>query len=269
MGHKWPPKVTCLQVRWTLAEAETGMRQVRTRPDQLALLEQRMHSYKPEEQFDRPGRLAPDLAALAPRGDRRMGANPHANAGRLLVDLDLPDFRDYRIEVPRPGAEHHESTRRLGQMLRAVYTRNARQANFRLFCPNEINSNRLGAIFEVENRCFVGKTISIDDHVSADGRVLEVLSEHLCEGWLEGYTLTGRHGLYVTYASRNVASAIVLELLIVERGYQPSVAAGAGDAVKVGGSTNAARAKTRMQHIHQTICFKGDIPSYLTHGLDD
>src|SRR5205085_7852714 len=206
-GWTGPKVVDDLPMEGTFRAHQVPLAQVRTRPDQLALLEQWMHSYKPEEQLDQNGRLAPELAALAPRGDRRMGANPHANGGRLLVDLDLPDFRDYRIEVPRPGAEHHESTRRLGQMLRDVYTRNARQANFRLFCPDEVNSNRLGDVFEVENRCLVGKTISIDDHVSADGRVMEVLSEHLCEGWLEGYTLTGRHGLYVTYESFAMVSA--------------------------------------------------------------
>jgi xylulose-5-phosphate/fructose-6-phosphate phosphoketolase len=206
-GWTGPKVVDDLPMEGTFRAHQVPLAQVWTRPDQLALLEQWMHSYKPQEQFDGNGRLAPELAALAPRGDRRMGANPHANGGRLRVDLALPDFRDYRIAVPRPGAERHESTRRLGQMLRDVYTRNARQANFRLFCPDEITSNRLGAVFEVENRCFVGKTISIDDHVSADGRVMEVLSEHLCEGWLEGYTLTGRHGLYVTYESFAMVSA--------------------------------------------------------------
>jgi xylulose-5-phosphate/fructose-6-phosphate phosphoketolase len=206
-GWTGPKVVDDLPMEGTFRAHQVPLAQVRTRPDQLALLEQWMHSYKPEEQLDQNGRLAPELAALAPRGDRRMGANPHANGGRLLMDLDLPDFRDYRIAVRGPGAEHHESTRRLGQMLRDVYTRNARAANFRLFCPDEITSNRLGAVFEVENRCLVGKTISIDDHVSADGRVMEVLSEHLCEGWLEGYTLTGRHGLYVTYESFAMVSA--------------------------------------------------------------
>jgi xylulose-5-phosphate/fructose-6-phosphate phosphoketolase len=128
-----------------------------------------------------------------------MGANPHVNGGRVLEDLDLPDFHDYAVEVPAPAKEHRESTRRLGEMLRDTYTRNADSANFRLFCPDETNSNRLGAVFEVENRCFVGKTLPIDDHVEPDGRVMEVLSEHLCEGWLEGYLLTGRHGLFASY----------------------------------------------------------------------
>src|SRR5439155_23032647 len=146
-------------------------------------------------------------AALAPEGDRRMGANPHANGGRLLVDLDLPDQAAYAVPVERPGRERRESTQRLGQLVRDLFTRSGRQSNFRLFCPDETNSNRLGPVFEVENRCFVGRTIGIDDHVAPDGRVMEVLSEHLCEGWLEGYLLTGRHGLYVTYEAFAMVSA--------------------------------------------------------------
>ena len=117
-----------------------------------------------------------------------MSANPHANGGKLLVDLDIPDFRDYAVEVAQPAVVRQESTRQLGKLLRDIYVRNAGPANFRLFCPDETNSNRLGNVFEVENRCFVGRTLDIDDHLSPDGRVMEVLSEHLCEGWLEGYT---------------------------------------------------------------------------------
>jgi len=128
-----------------------------------------------------------------------MGSNPHANGGRVLKDLDLPDFRDYAVGVPAPATVRQESTRKLGEMLRDTYARNADSANFRLFCPDETNSNRLGAVFEVENRCFVGKTLPTDDHVAPSGRVMEVLSEHLCEGWLEGYLLTGRHGLFASY----------------------------------------------------------------------
>ena len=145
------------------------------------------------------GRLVPELAALAPKGDRRMGANPHANGGKLTVDLDLPDFRDYAIPVTKPATERHESTRQLGKMMRDMFNASTKPNNFRLFCPDETNSNRLGNVFEVENRCSVGKIIPIDDHVAPDGRVMEVLSEHLCQGWLEGYVLTGRHGLFATY----------------------------------------------------------------------
>jgi xylulose-5-phosphate/fructose-6-phosphate phosphoketolase len=136
-----------------------------------------------------------------------MGANPHANGGKLLVDLNLPDFRDYAIPVESPASERHESTRQLGRMMRDIFTLNAEQANFRLFCPDETHSNRLDNVFEVEQRCFVGRTLPIDEHVSPTGRVMEILSEHNCEGWLEGYLLTGRHGLYATYEAFAMVSA--------------------------------------------------------------
>jgi xylulose-5-phosphate/fructose-6-phosphate phosphoketolase len=179
---------------------------VKSDPEQLKMLEEWMLSYRPEEQFDRNGRLQPELAELAPAGDRRMGANPHAN-GRPSVPLDLPNFQDYAVDIGRPATQYMESPRRLGDMLRDTFTRNAEQSNFRLTCPDELNSNRLGAVFEVQNRCFVGPRVSIDDKLSPDGRVMEVLSEHLCEGWLEGYNLTGRHGLYVTYEAFAMVSA--------------------------------------------------------------
>src|SRR5262249_11928189 len=134
-------------------------------------------------------------------------ANPHANGGKLLIDLDLPDYGQYAVPVERPAVERRESTRQFGALLRDAFVRNVRRANFRVVCPDEMTSNRLGAVFEVENRCFTGRTIDIDDHVGADGRVMEVLSEHLCEGWLEGYLLTGRHGLYVTYEAFAMISA--------------------------------------------------------------
>ena len=173
--------------------------------------------------------LVAELAALAPRGDRRMSANPHANGGKLLVDLDLPDFRDYAVEVERPAVVRGSPPAQLGKMLRDVYVRNAEAANFRLFCPDETNSNRLGNVFEVENRCFVGRTLDIDDHVSPDGRVMEVLSEHLCEGWLEGYLLTGRHGLFATYEAFAMVSAsmTVQHTEVAAGGDEPAVA-GAG-----------------------------------------
>jgi xylulose-5-phosphate/fructose-6-phosphate phosphoketolase len=163
------------------------------------LLDAWLRSYEPESLFDESGRFVEELAALAPRADRRMGANPHANGGKLLVDLDMPDFRDYALPVDTPGATVHENTRPLGTMLRDVFARNAEAKNFRIFSPDELTSNRIGDVLQVENRCFVGPILDIDDHVSPDGRVMEVLSEHLCEGWLEGYNLTGRHGLFVTY----------------------------------------------------------------------
>src|SRR5205085_7374809 len=130
--------------------------------------EEWMRSYQPEEVFDEHGRLIPELAALSPNGDRRMGANPHANGGKLLVDLDLPPFTDYALDVTRPAIERHESTRQLGKMMRDMFTKNASEQNFRFFCPDETNSNRLGDVFTVENRTTVGPIISSDDNVSPD-----------------------------------------------------------------------------------------------------
>jgi xylulose-5-phosphate/fructose-6-phosphate phosphoketolase len=206
-GWTGPKELDGLPVEGTFRAHQVPLDAVRTNPEQLAMLESWMRSYHPDELFDGDGRLVAELAALAPRGDRRMGANPHANGGKLIADLDLPDFRNYAIQVTRPATERHESTRQFGKMARDIYTRNASQANFRLFCPDELKSNRLDNVFEVENRCFVGPTIDIDDHVSSTGRVMEVLSEHLCEGWLEGYVLTGRHGVYVTYEAFAMISA--------------------------------------------------------------
>ena len=158
--------------------------------------------------FDADGRLVAELAELAPRGRRRMGANPHANGGTLLVDLAPARLRRPTRSPSRSRPPtRHESTRPLGRMMRDIYASNAASANFRLFCPDETASNRLDDVFEVENRCFVGTTIGIDDHVAPDGRVMEVLSEHLSEGWLEGYLLTGRHGLFATYEAFAMVSA--------------------------------------------------------------
>jgi len=198
-GWTGPEQVGRLPVEGTFRAHQVPLSNVRSDPEQLAMLEEWMLSYHPEELFDDEGRLIPELAALAPEGERRMGSNPHANGGRVLEDLDLPNFRDYAVEAPAPAMIHQESTRRLGEMLRDTFKLNSAAASFRLFCPDETNSNRLGAVFEVEDRCFVGRTLPIDDHVSPSGRVMEVLSEHLCEGWLEGYLLTGRHGLFASY----------------------------------------------------------------------
>jgi len=206
-GWTGPKVVDGLPVEGTFRAHQVPLANVRSDPKHLAMLQQWMHSYEPDRLFDERGALLPELAELAPSGERRMGGNPHANGGKLLVDLDLSDFRTYALPVTKPGAEFAESPRQLGKMLRDTFTRNAQQANFRLFCPDEANSNRLGDVFQVENRCFVEQRISIDDHISPDGRVMEVLSEHNCEGWLEGYTLTGRHGMYVTYESFAMVSA--------------------------------------------------------------
>ena len=158
-----------------------------------------MKSYRPEELFDETGQLHEELAEFAPQGDRRMGANPHANGGRLSVELRMPDFRQYAVDVPRPGTVKAEATRVLGRLLRDVMKLNQDRHNFRLFGPDETASNRLSAVFETTNRQWMAEQIDIDDHLARDGRVLEVLSEHQCQGWLEGYLLTGRHGLFSCY----------------------------------------------------------------------
>ncbi|MPZ50125.1 MAG: phosphoketolase [Dehalococcoidia bacterium] len=206
-GWTGPEVVNGLAVEGTFRSHQVPLANVRSSPEQLAMLEAWLRSYQPEELFDRQGRLMPELAALAPEGERRMGANPHANGGRLMADLKMPAFSDYAVDVPLPATERQGSTRVLGRMLRDVFTENAASANFRLFCPDEIESNRLGDVFEVESRCFTGKTIDIDEHVSPEGRVMEVLSEHNCQGWLEGYLLTGRHGLFASYEAFAMISA--------------------------------------------------------------
>ncbi|TYB58049.1 phosphoketolase family protein [Nonomuraea sp. PA05] len=206
-GWTGPKEMDGRPAEGTFRSHQVPMSDTRTNPAHLAQLEEWLRSYRPEELFDEGGRLVPELAALAPAGDRRMSANPHANGGKVLIDLNIPDFRDYAIKVEQPAVIRRESPRQLGMMLRDIYSRNAEAANFRLFCPDETNSNRLGNVFEVENRCFVGRTLDIDDHLSPDGRVMEVLSEHLCEGWLEGYTLTGRHGVFATYEAFAMVSA--------------------------------------------------------------
>ena len=158
-----------------------------------------MKSYKPEELFDENGALMPELAALAPVGIRRMGANPHANGGLLLKDLEMPDFRDYAIAVPKPGSVRGEATREMGKFLRDVMKLNLESRNFRVMGPDETSSNRLDALFEITPRTWMAKILPEDEHLSPNGRVMEILSEHICQGWLEGYLLTGRHGLFSCY----------------------------------------------------------------------
>jgi xylulose-5-phosphate/fructose-6-phosphate phosphoketolase len=206
-GWTGPKVVDGLPVEGTFRSHQVPLSEVRTNPEHLKMLEEWMLSYRPNEQFDRDGKLSPELAELAPTGDRRMGANPYANGGKLTVNLDMPNFRDYAVEVKQHGSQLLESPRQLGKMMADIFVRNREQANFRIFCPDELNSNRLGDVLKVENRCFVGPIIDIDDHVSPDGRVFEVLSEHSCEGWLEGYNLTGRHGLYISYEAFAMISA--------------------------------------------------------------
>jgi xylulose-5-phosphate/fructose-6-phosphate phosphoketolase len=198
-GWTGPKVVDGLQIEGTFRAHQVPLDEVRTKPEHLKILEQWLRSYRPEELFDDQGRFVPELAELAPKGERRMGANPHANGGLLLQDLRMPDFRQYAVDVPKPGATDAEATRALGGFLRDVMKENGEAKNFRVFGPDETSSNRLQALFEVTDRESVAQTFPFDDHVSATGRVLEVLSEHMCEGWLEGYLLTGRHGFFSCY----------------------------------------------------------------------
>jgi xylulose-5-phosphate/fructose-6-phosphate phosphoketolase len=178
---------------------QVPMSEIRGNPGHVRILESWMKSYRPEELFDKKGKLKSELAALAPEGTRRMSANLHANGGQLLRDLILPNFRDYAVDAPSPGAVNAEATRVMGQFLRDVMKLNLESKNFRLFSPDESNSNRWQDVLEVTNRAWVAETLSYDDHLAADGRVMEMLSEHQCQGWLEGYLLTGRHGFFSCY----------------------------------------------------------------------
>jgi xylulose-5-phosphate/fructose-6-phosphate phosphoketolase len=199
-GWTGPKEVDGKPAEGSWRSHQVPLADIRTNPEHLRQLEDWMRSYQPEELFDDSGRLRPDLAALAPQGLRRMGANPHANGGLLRRDLELPDFEDYAVTVVRPGATTGEATRVLGRFLRDVMAANAPDRNFRVFGPDETASNRLDALFEVTGRTWMGETRPDDDeYLSPDGRVLEVLSEHLCQGMLEGYILTGRHGFFSCY----------------------------------------------------------------------
>jgi xylulose-5-phosphate/fructose-6-phosphate phosphoketolase len=204
-GWTGPAIVDGVQVEGTFRAHQVPLARVREEPAHLAQLEAWLRSYAPERHFDARGRLAAELRALAPDGEQRMGASPYANGGRLLRPLDIPEADGYAIDVVEPGRISCGSTRQLGKLLRDIYRRNP--TTFRLFCPDETASNRLDDVFEVENRCLVAPVLDTDDHLAADGRVMEVLSEHLCEGWLEGYTLSGRHGLFATYEAFAMVSA--------------------------------------------------------------
>ncbi|HET7882853.1 MAG TPA: phosphoketolase family protein [Acetobacteraceae bacterium] len=208
----WPMIVMRTPKGWTCPKEIDGRRtedywrahqvpmgEMHDNPEHVRILQDWMQSYQPTEQFDETGRLRPELAELAPQGDRRMSANPHANGGLLLRDLRLPDFRDYAVTVSEPGAAVAEATREMGRFLRDVMKLNMEARNFRLFSPDENNSNRWQDVLEVTNRVWMAKAEPWDDHLAADGRVMEVLSEHQCQGWLEGYLLTGRHGFFSCY----------------------------------------------------------------------
>jgi xylulose-5-phosphate/fructose-6-phosphate phosphoketolase len=196
-GWTGPAQVDGKPVEGTWRSHQVPLAGVRDNAEHRRQLEEWMRSYRPEELFDEQGRLIPELAALAPQGERRMSANPHANGGTLLRDLALPDFRDYAVDVQEPGTTFSEATRVLGTFLRDVVARNP--STFRLFGPDETASNRLGDVFSVTGRAWDAETAPTDEDLSPDGRVMEILSEHLCQGWLEGYLLTGRHGLFNSY----------------------------------------------------------------------
>ena len=198
-GWTGPAIVDGKQVEGTFRSHQVPLAGLANNPEHLQLLDSWLRSYEPDELFDERGALVSELADLAPRGARRMSANPHANGGVLLKDLALPEFREYAVRVPSPGAEDAEATRVLGQMLRDVMRLNEGTRNFRIVGPDETSSNRLDALFDVTSRMSAARIDPGDDHVSPNGRVMEVLSEHMCQGWLEGYLLTGRHGFFSCY----------------------------------------------------------------------
>jgi xylulose-5-phosphate/fructose-6-phosphate phosphoketolase len=209
-GWTGPREVDGVRVEGTFRAHQVPLANVRDNPAHLAQLESWLRSYQPERLFDAEGRLTEDLAALAPTGEKRLGATTYANGGLRTTDLELPDWRDHALDVGpnRRGNSFHETTRPLGGLLADVYRKNP--TTFRVFSPDELASNRLGAILDVSDRCLVAAADPLDDRVSPGGRVMEVLSEHLCEGWLEGYTLTGRHGLFATYEAFAMVSASML-----------------------------------------------------------
>ncbi|MCI0443220.1 phosphoketolase family protein, partial [bacterium] len=209
---RWPMIVLRSPKGWTCPKEIDGKRtedywrshqvpmgEMHENPQHVKILQKWMESYRPKELFDTNGRLKSEIVELAPKGDRRMSANPHANGGLLLRDLRLPDFRDYAIKVTKPGAIMAESTRVMGQFLRDTMKMNLNSRNFRLFSPDENNSNRWQDVLEVTKRTWMADRYPYDDHLAPDGRVMEMLSEHQCQGWLEGYLLTGRHGFFSCY----------------------------------------------------------------------
>ncbi|NOY60523.1 MAG: phosphoketolase family protein [Calditrichaeota bacterium] len=198
-GWTGPKKVDGVQVEGTFRAHQVPLSELQSKPEHLKMLEAWMKSYRPEELFGENGEMLPELAELAPKGNRRMGANPHANGGLLLRELKMPDFADYAVDVPHSGTTVAEATRMMGRFLRDVMKLNMGSQNFRVMGPDETASNRLTALFEVTDRVSTAEILPGDDHLSPDGRVMEVLSEHMCQGWLEGYLLTGRHGFFSCY----------------------------------------------------------------------
>ena len=198
-GWTGPKEVDGKKTEGSWRSHQVPLSNITKQPEHLKILEDWMKSYKPEELFDSNGKLIPELAELAPKGHRRMGDNPHANGGILLSDLKMPDFQDYAVDVSEPGKAIAEATRVTGKFLRDIMQLNQESSNFRIFAPDELASNRLDAVLEVTDRTWVAEIYPEDDHLSPNGRVMEILSEHCCQGWLEGYLLTGRHGFFTCY----------------------------------------------------------------------
>jgi xylulose-5-phosphate/fructose-6-phosphate phosphoketolase len=212
-GWTGPDVVDGIQVEGTFRAHQVPLSGVRENPDHLRRLEEWLRSYAPESLFDEAGRLVPEVVGLAPEGAMRMSASPYANGGLLTRPLPLPSLDRYAVDITARGATWHESTRPVGELLRDVYRATTTEeggGTFRLFCPDETSSNRLDAVFQATDRCLQTTVLPTDDHLSPDGRVMEVLSEHLCQGWLEGYTLSGRHGLFATYEAFAMVSASML-----------------------------------------------------------
>jgi xylulose-5-phosphate/fructose-6-phosphate phosphoketolase len=212
-GWTGPDVVDGVQVEGTFRAHQVPLSSVRENPAHLARLEEWLQSYRPQDLFDDDGVLVPELKDLAPEGQLRMSASPYANGGRLTTSLPLPSLDRYALDLPSPGALFHETTRPLGELLRDIYAATTTAdggGTFRLFCPDETASNRLDAVFQATDRCLQTSPLPTDDHLSPDGRVMEVLSEHLCQGWLEGYTLSGRHGFFATYEAFAMVSASML-----------------------------------------------------------
>ncbi|MET8318106.1 phosphoketolase family protein [Rhodococcus erythropolis] len=212
-GWTGPHTVDGILVEGTHRAHQVPLSGVRTNESHLRQLEEWMRSYRPDELFDANGSLVADLAALSPAGDKRMGSTPYANGGRLRVDLPMPPLEKYALPIQSPGSTFHETTRVLGELLRDIYAATETEDSggiFRLFCPDETSSNRLGAVFETTDRCWQLPITDYDDGLSSDGRVMEVLSEHLCEGWLEGYLLSGRHGMFASYEAFAMVSVSML-----------------------------------------------------------
>jgi xylulose-5-phosphate/fructose-6-phosphate phosphoketolase len=198
-GWTGPKEVDGLKIEGSYRSHQVPLAGVKTDPGHLKILEEWMHSYKPEELFDETGKFRADLAELAPGGNSRMGANPHANGGLFLKDLKMPDFREYAVPVEKPGNSFAEATKVLGAFLRDVMKNNMESRNFRIMGPDETSSNRLNAIYEATAKAYAAEIFPDDDNLSPDGRVMEVLNETMCQGWLEGYLLTGRHGFFSCY----------------------------------------------------------------------